>query len=276
MIGISKVEKTTIWIIAFLIGLIVIFPLWYLLVMSITPVSIILENKVSIIPTHFTFENFITVTSTHPVFRWLTNTFFVSIVIVSIQVVTSALAAFAFAFMKFKGKNVIFLLILSTMMITEEAVILSNYLTMASLQILDTYQVMIIPFMASAMGIFLLRQHYLTFAKELKEAAVLDGCGNFKFLLNIVMPLSKGMFGAFAIVSFLSSWNRYMWPLLVTNTDLMRVVQVGISSLNEADSALSIGASLAGVTIITLPTLLIFIIGHKQLVAGLMAGAVKG
>lgn len=276
MIGISRVQRVIMWLAALLVALIVFFPIWYLIVMSVTPTSVILANKVSVIPRQFTLDNFAQVIASVPIFRWLFNTFFVSILIVAIQVITSALAAYAFAFMRFKGKNIIFLVILSTMMIPEEAVILSNYLTMSAWGWLDTYQVLIIPFMSSAMGIFLLRQFYMTFAKELKEASEIDGCSNLKFFFKIVLPLSKGMIGAFAIVSFLSSWNRYMWPLLVTSKSNMRVVQVGISSLQDADSMLSIGMTLSGVMLVTLPTLIIFIVGHKQLVKGLMAGSVKG
>lgn len=276
MIGMSKVQKVFSWIILLITGLLIVFPLWYLLVMSITPTDIILANKVAIIPTQFSLENVIQVWTTHPISTWIINTFIVSLVIVVTQVVTSAFAAYAFAFMEFKGKNVIFMMMLATMMVPLGAIVLSNYLMMSQWGLLNTYQAQILPFTAAAMGIFLLRQFYLTIAKELREAAVLDGCGNLKFLFNILIPLSKPAIGAFGIVSFLGSWNRYLWPLLVTNTDSMRVVQVGITSLQDSDAALSIGMTLAGVTLVTLPTMLIFAIGHKQLVAGLMAGAVKG
>lgn len=276
MIGMSKVQKVFSWIILLITGLLIVFPLWYLLVMSITPTDIILANKVTIIPTQFSLVNVIQVWTTHPISTWIINTFIVSLVIVVTQVVTSAFAAYAFAFMEFKGKNVIFMMMLGTMMVPLGAIVLSNYLMMSQWGLLNTYQAQILPFTAAAMGIFLLRQFYLTIAKELREAAVLDGCGNLKFLFNILIPLSKPAIGAFGIVSFLGSWNRYLWPLLVTNTDSMRVVQVGITSLQDSDAALSIGMTLAGVTLVTLPTMLIFAIGHKQLVAGLMAGAVKG
>jgi len=276
MIGMSRVQKVIAWFVLLILGLVLVFPLWYLLVMSITPTGLILANKVSIIPTHFSLENVIQVWITHPIFKWIINTFIVSLITVATQVITSAFAAYAFAFMEFKGKNLIFMMMLATMMVPEGAIVLSNYLTMSQWGILNTYQVQILPFAAAAMGIFLLRQFYLTFAKELREAASLDGCGNFKFLMDIVIPLSKSAIGAFSIVAFLGSWNRYMWPLLVTNSDSMRVVQVGITSLQDSDAALSIGMTLAGVTLVTLPTMIIFIIGHKQLVSGLMAGAVKG
>jgi sn-glycerol 3-phosphate transport system permease protein len=264
------------WVLALAVALIVFLPVWYLCVMSFTPTQYILKNDVSIIPKYFSVENLVTVSNDNPLFRWLLNTFFVSVVTVFIQIVTSSLAAYAFAFMDFKGKNAIFLCLLATMMVPEEAVIISNYLTMSHWGWLDTYQVLIVPFMGSAMGIFLLRQFYMTFAKELHEAAELDGCTNINFLFKIVLPLSKGMIGAFAIVSFLSCYNRYLWPLLVTSQTNMRVVQVGITSLQDQDAPQTIGLALAAVFIVSLPTFIIFVVGHKQLVKGLMAGAVKG
>jgi sn-glycerol 3-phosphate transport system permease protein len=276
MIGRSKTSTALMWVLALAVALIVFLPVWYLCVMSFTPTQYILKNDVSIIPKYFSVENLVTVSNDNPLFRWLLNTFFVSVVTVFIQIVTSSLAAYAFAFMDFKGKNAIFLCLLATMMVPEEAVIISNYLTMSHWGWLDTYQVLIVPFMGSAMGIFLLRQFYMTFAKELHEAAELDGCTNINFLFKIVLPLSKGMIGAFAIVSFLSCYNRYLWPLLVTSQTNMRVVQVGITSLQDQDAPQTIGLALAAVFIVSLPTFIIFVVGHKQLVKGLMAGAVKG
>ena len=276
MVGRSKISTGLMWLLALLAAFIVFMPVWYLCVMSFTPTQYILQNDVTLIPKYFSIDNFITVSNDNPLFRWLFNTFFVSIVTVFIQIVTSALAAYAFSFMEFKGKNVIFMFLLATMMVPEEAVIISNYLTMSHWGWLDSYQVLIVPFMGSAMGIFLLRQFYMTFAKELHEAAELDGCSNFNFLFKIVLPLSKGMIGAFAIVAFLTCYNRYLWPLLVTSQTNMRVVQVGITSLQDQDAPQTIGLALAAVFLVSLPTFIIFVVGHKQLVKGLMAGAVKG
>ena len=276
MVGRSKISTGLMWLLALLVAFIVFMPVWYLCVMSFTPTQYILQNDVTLIPKYFSIDNFITVSNDNPLFRWLFNTFFVSIVTVFIQIVTSALAAYAFSFMEFKGKNVIFMFLLATMMVPEEAVIISNYLTMSHWGWLDSYQVLIVPFMGSAMGIFLLRQFYMTFAKELHEAAELDGCSNFNFLFKIVLPLSKGMIGAFAIVAFLTCYNRYLWPLLVTSQTNMRVVQVGITSLQDQDAPQTIGLALAAVFLVSLPTFIIFVVGHKQLVKGLMAGAVKG
>jgi sn-glycerol 3-phosphate transport system permease protein len=140
---------------------------------------------------------------------------------------------------------------------------------------LDSYRALIFPYLTSAMGIFLLRQYYLTFAKELYEAAKLDGCTNLRFLLSIVLPLSRPALGALGAYVFLNTWNQYMWPLLVTNSSSYRTVQIGISMLYDVD-AQALGLMMAGVVIVIVPSLSIFVFMNKQLINGLMAGAVKG
>ena len=161
------------------------------------------------------------------------------------------------------------------MMVPAEATIIANYLSISSLGWLDTYQALILPYLTSAMGIFLLRQNYLTFAKELHEAARLDGCSNARFLASIVVPLSRPALGALGAYVFLNTWNQYMWPLLVTNTSAYRTVQIGISMLYDIDAE-ALGLMMAGVVIVIVPSLSIFIFMQKQLINGLMAGAVKG
>ena len=125
------------------------------------------------------------------------------------------------------------------------------------------------------MGIFLFRQFYLTFPKSLYEAAKIDGCPNLIFIIKILMPLTKSAIGAMAVYTLINAYNMYMWPLLVTGTDNMRTVQIGIGMLNSVDSQ-SITMVIAGVVMVILPSLLIFIVGQKQLIRGMFSGAVKG
>lgn len=156
-----------------------------------------------------------------------------------------------------------------------EATIISNYLTVGSLGLLDTYIVLILPSLTSAMGIFLFRQFYMTFPISLYESAKLDGCGNLRFIVKILMPLTKSAMGAMAVYTFINAWNMYMWPLLVTGSDSKRTVQIGISMLNSVD-AQSITLMLAGVVMIIIPSISIFIVGQKALIKGMFSGAVKG
>ena len=165
--------------------------------------------------------------------------------------------------------------VLATMMVPGEATIIANYLTVAGWGWTNSLHVLIIPYMTSAMGIFLLRQSYMTFPRELKEASTIDGCSNWRFLLQIAVPLSRPALGALGAYVFLNTWNQYMWPLLTTDSDTYRTVQVGISMLYDID-AQSMGLMMAGVIIVIVPSLSIFVFMNKQLINGLMAGAVKG
>lgn len=276
MKAVGVLKKSVLWIITAIFALFIIFPFWYMLAMSVTTDSDILSNNIRLIPSSLYFGNIVKVLTQTRLPQQFLNTVFVAFSILVLQVLTSLLAAFAFAFLKFKGKKVLFLVCLATMMMPGETTIISNYLNISSWHWLDTYQVLIIPFAASALGIFLFRQYFLTMAQEIREAAMIDGCSDARFLWRIATPLAKPMIAAFSVTSFISSWGMYMWPLLVTSKDEMRVVQVGINSLQDADSALSLGLALASVMLVTLPSLLVFLFGHRQLVEGMMSGAVKG
>ena len=255
--------------------LVILTPLIYTLLISIMPASEIYKNI--LIPTSIDFHNYVKA-FTNPSYSFITfirNSFIVSTAVMLGQMFTCSLAAFAFAFLDFKGRKVLFVLVLATMMVPGEATIIANYLTVSRWGWLDSYKVLIVPFLTSAMGIFLLRQNYLTFAKELHEAARIDGCSNPRFMLSIVAPLSRPALGALGAYVFLHTWNQYMWPLLVTNSANYRTVQVGISMLYDIDAE-ALGLMMAGVVIVIVPSLSIFIFMQKQLINGLMAGAVKG
>ncbi|WOC31151.1 MULTISPECIES: carbohydrate ABC transporter permease [Caproicibacterium] len=269
-------KKSGLWVLTALLAVFLVFPFYYMLVMSITPDADILSTNIRLIPRAVSFDNLFKALTQTMLVRQFLNTVLVAFGILILQTLTSLLAAYAFAFLNFTGKKVLFLIFLSTMMMPGETTIVANYLQVSSWHWLDTYQVLILPFAASALGIFLFRQHFLTVAQEIREAAMMDGCGESRFLWQIAAPLARPVAAAFGVTSFLSSWGMYMWPLLVTSKDEMRVVQVGINSLQDADSTLSLGLVLASIALITLPSLLVFLFGHKQLVEGMMSGAVKG
>ena len=199
----------------------------------------------------------------------------VSGVITAAQVITGALAAYAFAMMEFKGKKVLFYIMLATMMIPSQAIIIANYLTIADWGIRNTYAALILPNAAAAFAVFNMRQAFLTLPKEIHEAAEIDGCTNFKFLYTIGVPLIKPSLGALIIYVFLQSWNYYLWPLLVTDSVNMRTVQIGLGMLQGAE-ATDFRPVMAGAMVILIPSILVFIIGQKQMISGLTAGAVKG
>lgn len=250
----------------------IMLPLLYTFLMSASPTD---QLYTRIIPTRLDFISYSHVFSRTAIPRHILNSFIVAGSVTVLQMLTCSMAAFAFSFLQFRGRSFVFFAILATMMIPWEATIIANYLTVSSWGWTDTYHVMVLPYACSAMGIFLLRQNYLTFAKELHEAATLDGCGNWRFLVSIVLPLSRPALGALGAYVFLQQWNQYLWPLLVTNSDRVRTVQIGIAQLYDIDSE-QIGLMMAGVVVVLVPSLSIFVFMQKQLIDGLMAGAVKG
>ena len=252
--------------------ILIILPLVYTFMMSGMPAN---ELYSRLIPTRMDFISYSHVFSRTGIPRQILNSFIVAGSVTLLQMTTCSMAAFAFSFLHFRGRNFVFMCILATMMVPWEATIIANYLTVSSWNWLDSYKAMILPYSCSAMGIFLMRQNYLTFARELHEAAKLDGCNNWRFLASIVIPLARPALGALGAYVFLLQWNQYLWPLLVTNSDRVRTAQIGISQLYDIDSE-QIGLMMAGVVVVLIPSLSIFIFMQKQLINGLMAGAVKG
>lgn len=256
-------------------GLFMLFPLLYAVSIAFMPSSELFNMDLNLLPKQPTLENFASALSKMPLGRFILNSFIVSLAITGGQIISCSLAAFAFSFLDFKGKDGLFMLIMATMMIPGEATIISNYLTVSSWQWLESYKVLIVPYLTSAMGIFLFRQFYQSFPISLYEAARMDGCSNLRFIVTILLPLSKPAIGAMAVYTFINAWNMFMWPLLVTSSENMRTVQIGISMLDSVDSK-SLTMMIAGVVLIILPSISIFILGQKQLIKGMFNGAVKG
>lgn len=254
---------------------IVLLPLLYAVSIALMPSNELFTTDMNLLPKHPTLANFSVALHKVPLIRFVLNSFLVAGLITIGQIISCSLAAFSFSFLDFKGKNVLFMLVMATMMIPGEATIISNYLTVSGWGWLDSYKVLIIPYLTSAMGIFLFRQFYLTFPISLYESAKIDGCKNLRFIVQILLPLTKSAIGAMAVYTFINAWNMYMWPLLVTGSDKMRTVQIGIGMLDSVDSQ-SITLMIAGVVMIILPSISIFIVGQKQLIKGMFSGAVKG
>ena len=232
----------------------------------------------SLVPdfTKLDFGVFSSVFQQQPVMsRWIVNSFVVATSVTIAVLATSSLMAFALAYLNFPGKNLLFFFALGTLMVPFEATLIPNYLFISSLQWKDTYQALIIPFAASAFGVFLLRQFFLSLPKDLYEAALVDGCSRMRYLWSILMPLSRPALATLAVYTFLSTWNQFYWPLLITNSPEWRTTQVGITVFRNFEYAV-FNTQMAAVLIVMLPTLVLLVLGQRQLVAGLTAGAVKG
>jgi ABC-type glycerol-3-phosphate transport system permease component len=266
------------------IGLIVATPIIIAIFTSFKSLQDISANPHALLPREWTLDNYITAWNATPFGRYLLNSFIQSGVIVICQVLFSILAAFAFSFLEFKGRDLMFYLILGSLMVPFQLTFIPNFILVSELPKnclllfsgatdlcnslgANTYFGLTVPFLASAFGVFLLRQFFLSLPKDLHDSARIDGAGNFRFLWQIVVPLSGGSISAFAIFSFLGAWSQYLWPLIITNETNMRTVQIGIRFfLANQERGTNWGALMAGAVIVLLPTLLIFLIANRQLV----------
>ena len=207
--------------------------------------------------------------------RYLVNSAVVTGIIVAGQVITSILAAYAFAFLRFPFKRLVFLVFLATLMVPAEVTIVANYETIQDLGWIDSYLGLTVPFLATAFGTFLLRQNFLQVPQDLRDAAALDGYGHWGFLRGVAVPLARPAIAALTVFSFLLSWNQYLWPLLVTNSEEYRTVQIGLKAL-AATNIDQINVVLAGTVVAGAPIFLLLVLFQRQLVRGLTSGAVKG
>ena len=267
--------KTIYRLLQVLFAFIIVFPVLYAIDISFMPAQQIFRKPPNLMPTMLNLSNYKLALSNAPLFRYELNSLIVAVCVTTGQMALSSLASFSFSYFNFKGKNVIFMLILVTMMIPGESIIISNYMTIGDLHLFDTYIALILPSLASAMSVFFMRQAFLQTPRALYEVARLEGCGNLRYLFTLLQPLCKGSLGAIGIYSFIGSWNSYLWPLLVTNKSHMRTVQIGIGMLSDSE-AMGYGMIMAGIVIILLPTLLIFIAGQRQILSGALAGSIKG
>jgi len=252
------------------------FPILYMLSISVKSSGDVFSWPPHLIPEVFIWTNFSAAMETAPLLRFLLNSFVAACGIMIVQVVTSILAAYALARMDFSGKNIFLWVILATMMVPGEVTIIPNYLTMASLDWLDSYQALIVPFSASGFGVFLLYQFFRTIPKELEEAAIVDGAGRIRFLVQILIPLSMPAVASFAVYSFVSAWNQYLWPLIVTQSVDMRTAQIAIGMFRTQNESTSWGMVMAATSILITPSILLFIATQRHFVRGVTMSGIKG
>lgn len=256
-------------------AIVILFPLYTGFVTSLLSAKNLDTYPPKLIPVDFQWQNYKEALRMAPLLRFVFNSFVQSGGVMISQLVLASLAAFAFAFLPFKGKQFVFMVFLSTMMIPWEATIIPNYLFIQKIGWDDTYLGLIAPFMATAFGTFLIRQFFMSLPRDLYDAAIIDGCSNVRYLLTIAAPLARPALGTLAVYSFLQTYNQYFWPLLITNSTNMRTVQIGIKMLQEFERE-AWNVVMAGVVIVMIPTLALFILANRQLIRGLTAGALKG
>ncbi|MET9708593.1 carbohydrate ABC transporter permease [Nocardiopsis alba] len=252
----------------------VLFPVYYVFVGTFMEPRELATFPSRLLPTGFDTGNIEGALKAVPLARMYWNSLVMAGIITVSQLCTSALAAYAFVFLRFRGSAVVFALFLSTLMVPAEATFIPNYLTITGWGLGNSYAGLVMPFLAYAFGTFLLRQSFKQFPRELYDAARMDGMGHLRFLWTILLPLSRPALTAVGMYVFITSWNMYFWPLIITRSTEMQTLQIGLNSLKTGEAA-NPGLLLAGAALSVIPTLVLVIFGQRFIVRGLTAGAVK-
>jgi sn-glycerol 3-phosphate transport system permease protein len=257
-----------------LLAIVVLFPVYYTIAGSVMGPGDIASSPPSLFPHSLTFGNYRGVFHAIPLGRQYLNSAIVAVLITAAQLICAVLSAYAFVFLALPFARTFFAVFLLTLMVPWESIIIPNFLFMADHQLRNTYPALVLPFLAGGFGTFLLRQSFRTFPVELRDAATLDGASHGRFLFSILVPLSRPALASVGIFVFLSAWNQFFWPLLITDSPKMQTLQIGLASLNDAESA-NPGLILAGVTLALIPTALLVAFGQRFLIRGLTAGAIR-
>jgi sn-glycerol 3-phosphate transport system permease protein len=255
------------------ISVVVLFPIYTTVVAALKPGNRVLIHP--LVPESITLDVLRDAWTEGRLGRYLLNSTIVAIAVTVGQVVTSLMAAYAFAMLRFPGRDVLFVIVLATLLVPLEATVVVNRLTVDTLGWLNSYEGLIVPFLASAFGIFLLRQALLSLPKDLRDAALIDGVGHFGFLRHIAIPLLRPTLGALALFAFLGTWNAYLWPSLITTDEDWNTVQAGLRQL-KAQALDAPNLVMAGTIIAAIPIAVVLLVFQRQLIRGLTAGAVKG
>lgn len=270
-----KIKEDSYFALKVIIGIAFICPLIIGLAFSIQSEGQLVTYPLRLFTANPTLENYVEVFRKVPLLHYLKNSVIVCFFAILGQVIFSSLAAYAFVFFDFRFKKTLWTLVLMTMMVPGEVVVITNYVTIQNWGLINTFLGLIITHLISGTGIFMMRQYYMTLPKDFKEAATIDGCGDMGFLFRIATPLSIPTISALAIYLFVSIYNAFFWPLLVTNKDTMRTVQIGISFLVTSD-IISYGQILAGAVVAIIPSVVAYIFGQDYIIKGMTAGGVKG
>ena len=280
------ITTTIVYILLIALALIVIFPFYWMIITSLKSNSEVEQINQTFFPSIVMWSNYVYVFDSFDFLKYMKNTIVVAIFSTAGTLITTIFAAFAFARLKFKGREPLFLVFLMTMMIPGEMMVISNYITVAAFGWIRTgqtltkaYLAMIVPFLVSVFHIYLLRQNFKQIPNELYLAAKVDGKSDWKFLWRVMVPLAAPTLISITILKFMGTWNSYVWPNLVTNSDDFRLISNGLrgSSFTDADiGKTSYGYQMAATVLVTVPLFLLFVFFRKYIMRGVGRAGIKG
>ena len=256
-------------------AIITVFPFYWMISSSLKSGFEVIQTPPTMLPENVMWSNYSTAFSMAPFGRYFINTIIVTVLSIVSTVVISILSAFAFSHLEFKGRDLIFSIFIASMMIPGEVLIVNNFKTISNLGMIDTYTSLFIPYAASVLYIYMLREFFLTVPKPPYYAAKIDGAGDWKFLWKVLVPIAKPSIITISILVGINSWNAFLWPLLVTNNENMRVLATGLTAF-QSDAGNQYELLMAASSIITVPIVGVYVFLHKKIMNGISLGGTKG
>jgi sn-glycerol 3-phosphate transport system permease protein len=259
-----------------LVLLVVALPLYWIVVTSFKERPDIYTLPVTWWPSVFHPQNYTEATESVPFGLFLRNSIVITTILATVKFVLGVFSAFGLVFLRFPGKNIVFLGIIAALMVPNQITVISNYALVADWGWRNTFQGIIVPLAGVAFGTFLMRNHFLSIPAEIIEAARMDGAGPFRLLWRVVLPVSGPTMVAFALITVVNEWNEYLWPFLMADDAAVAPLPIGLTQLQNNDGVTNWGPVMAGTVLAMLPILVIFLVLQKHMIKGLTSGAVKG
>ena len=268
-------EKVLTYIVLIITAIFILAPFIWILLTALKSPEEVFANPPVIIPNKLQWQNFIEVFKLKNFSRYFLNSVVITIVITAGELITTILAAFAFSNLDFKGKDIIFTLLIGTMMVPGEVLLIPNFVTLSKIKWINTYKALIIPWCTSVTSIFFLRQYFFNIPKQLYYAAKVDNCSDFRYLIKVVIPIARPAIFTIAILKIINSWNSFMWPLIMTNSEKMRTLPIILAKFSS-EVGMDYHMLMAASTIIITPMIIIFIFLSKYIINGVSKGGIKG
>ena len=259
-----------------IVALSMLFPFFAMVNLAFTNEAEIFKNTGVFFHANLTFDNFRHIFGEIPITRYFFNSMIVAVLTTIGQVLISSLAGYSFARLNFKHKEFWFLVILITMMVPPQVNIIPLFFLMRELHLVDTYSALVLPGLFGGFGVFLMRQYFLSLPKDLEESARIDGCNLFQTFFKIALPLALPAVVTLTIFTFVTTWNSFMWPLIITNSETMRTLPVGLAIFKGSFREITLWGDLLACSVVcTVPVIIIFFLGKKYFLSDLLSGAVK-
>lgn len=270
----KNIKKTISLVILGILGLLAFIPLLWMVITAFTQPTLTMKFPPDIIPKDPSLENFANLFSRKMIFRWTLNSIIVAGTVTAVQVFFCAMAGYSLAKKRFQGRKAIFAVYISSMMIPTQVTLVPLYIIVAKFGFVNTYAGLILPAIAAPFGVFLMRQFMLSVPSEMLEAARIDGAGEFKTFMKIVLPISKPALAVLGIFTFVGQWNSFLWPLIITNTNEMRTLQAGLSLIQE-EVPMQYSYLMAAATFAAIPMIIVFFSFQKYFLRGITVGSIK-